>query len=208
MKCSDNVAVDTLTGLGAAREVIPADTFLEHQHKPSVKLQAEPEEALASTTLEATEDDHQAGPGATANAALVVILAWTQPLLAYLINKELPADKNEARRKVCRSKAYTVIQGELYKCNITGMFKWGLLLEEGRQLLQDIHAGAYGHHAAPRTLMGNAFCHCFYWPHASGDAEDIMRRCAGCQRFTQKSHMPATTLKNDPSHLAFCRMGA
>jgi hypothetical protein len=33
---------------------------------------------------------------------------------------------------------------------------------EGRELLRDIHAGICGHHAAPRTLAGNAFRQGFY----------------------------------------------
>jgi hypothetical protein len=34
----------------------------------------------------------------------------------------------------------------------------------GRELLRDLHAGVCGHHAAPRTLVGNAFRQGFYWP--------------------------------------------
>lgn len=44
VKCSDNVAADTLARMGMAQEVVPANTFLEHLHKPLVKLIAEPEE--------------------------------------------------------------------------------------------------------------------------------------------------------------------
>jgi hypothetical protein len=30
-------------------------------------------------------------------------------------------------------------------------------IPQGRELLRDIHAGVCGHHAAPRTLVGNPF---------------------------------------------------
>jgi hypothetical protein len=43
-------------------------------------------------------------------------------------------------------------------------------IPEGCELLRDIHAGICGHHAAPRTLVGNAFCQGFYWPTAVTDA--------------------------------------
>jgi hypothetical protein len=38
-----------------------------------------------------------------------------QPYLAYMINKTLFEDLNEARRITQRSKAFVVVKGELYK---------------------------------------------------------------------------------------------
>jgi hypothetical protein len=52
--------------------------------------------------------------------------------------------------------------------------------EQGRELLRDIHAGIYGRHAAPRTLVGNAFHQGFYWPTAVADASEIVCTCKGC----------------------------
>jgi hypothetical protein len=34
---------------------------------------------------------------------------------------------------------------------------WCILGDQGRELLQEIHAGTCGHHAGPRTLVGKAF---------------------------------------------------
>lgn len=130
--------------------------------------------------------------------ALAVIPVWTQPLLAYLINGDLPEEKNEARRIVRRSKAYTIIHGELYKRSVTGIFQRCVSREEGHRLLKEIHAGACSHHAAPRTLVGKAFRHGFFWPHTTRDAEETVCKCEGCQRFMQKLHMPATALKTIP----------
>jgi cell wall assembly regulator SMI1 len=38
--------------------------------------------------------------------------------------------------------------------------------EEGREILQEIHEGVCGNHAASRTLVGKAFRSGFYWPTA------------------------------------------
>lgn len=60
MKRTDNVAADTLVRMGAAQESVPADTFLEHLHKPFVKLEPELEEAAASADSGDAGDGYQA----------------------------------------------------------------------------------------------------------------------------------------------------
>jgi hypothetical protein len=50
----------------------------------------------------------------------------------------------------------------------------------GRHLLEEIHAGQCGIHAAPRTLVGKAFRSGFYWSTAKKDATDLVQRCKAC----------------------------
>ena len=50
-----------------------------------------------------------------------------------------------------------MIDDELYKRSPSGVLQWCIPIPEGKELIRDIHAGIYGHHAAPRTLVGNAF---------------------------------------------------
>lgn len=122
VKRSDNVAADNLARMGAAQEPVPAKTFLEIIHKPSVRLREITEEPPTSGGSESVTAKDEAGQGEPDEESLTVIPAWTQPLLAYLINGDLPEEKNEARRIICRSKVYTVIQGELYKRSVTSIF--------------------------------------------------------------------------------------
>ena len=58
------------------------------------------------------------------------------------------------------------------------------------------HVG--GHHAAPRTLVGNAFRQGFYWLAAVADASEIVRTCEGCQFYARKSNLPAHVLQTIP----------
>ena len=46
--------------------------------------------------------------------------------------------------------------------------------------------------------MAKAFRYGFYWPSALQQAEGIVRKCEGCQRFANKIHMPASALKTIP----------
>ena len=67
-------------------------------------------------------------------------------------------------------------------------------IPEGKELIRDIHIGTCGHHAAPRTLVGNAFRQGFYWPTAVTDATDVVRTCEGCQFYARKTYLPAHAL--------------
>ena len=70
--------------------------------------------------------------------------------------------------------------------------------QEGIKLLRDIHSGACGHHAAPRTLIGKAFRQGFYWPTATADATEIVRTYEGCQFYARQIHIPAQAQQTIP----------
>ena len=97
---------------------------------------------------------------------LLIEPTWTNPFLAYMLRQELPADTMEARRITRRSKAFTIINGELYKRSISGILQRCIDSEDGRAILFDIHAGTCGHHASSRALVAKAFRAGFYWPTA------------------------------------------
>jgi hypothetical protein len=111
---------------------------------------------------------------------------------------ELPSDQSEARRIARMAKSFALVDGELYKRATSGILQRCVPIPEGRELLRDIHAGVCGHHAAPRTLMGNAFRQGFYWPTAVADASEIVRTCEGCQFDARKSNLPAHVLQTIP----------
>ena len=70
--------------------------------------------------------------------------------------------------------------------------------EEGKKLLKEIHQGECGHHVSAPAIVGKAFRHGHYWPTAKMDAEDLVRRCKGCQYFAKQSHLPTTALRTIP----------
>jgi hypothetical protein len=111
---------------------------------------------------------------------MAVIAPWTEPLLAYLLHKELPEDQTNTRRIIRQSKAYKIHDGELYKLSTTGILQRCISKEEGKSLLQEIHFGMSGHHAAARTLVSKAFRAGFYWPTAGADATALVHHCPGC----------------------------
>jgi hypothetical protein len=106
---------------------------------------------------------------------------WRDKYIAWIDRGELPSDRSEARRITRMARSFAFFDGELYKRAASGILQRCVPIPQGRELLRDIHAGVCGHHATPRTLVGNAFSQRFYWPTAVADASEIVRTCEGCQ---------------------------
>jgi hypothetical protein len=87
---------------------------------------------------------------------------WRAKYLAWIDGGELPLDRSEARRIARMAKSFNIVNDELYKRAASGVLQRCILILHGRLLIRDIHAGMCSHHAAPRTLMGNAFRQGFY----------------------------------------------
>jgi hypothetical protein len=84
---------------------------------------------------------------------------WRTLYLDCLTRGELPLDKAEARRIARQAKTFVIYgdEKELYQRSPTGILQRYITIEEGKNLLEDLHSGACGHHTAPQTLVGNAF---------------------------------------------------
>jgi hypothetical protein len=132
---------------------------------------------------------------------------WRDKYIAWMDRRELPSDRSEARRIASMAKSFALIDDELYKRAASGILQRCVPIPQGRELLRDIHAGVCGHHAAPRTLVGNAFRQGFYWPTAVADASEIVRTCEGCQFYARKSNLPAHVMQTIPVTWPFAVWG-
>ena len=98
-----NQAADVLARIGAKRDPVPPNIFLERLFKPSAVWQGENGTTSPDTNItpDSRNTDAVGGsaPEITPSAHLVmpVIAPWTEPFLAYLNRKELLEDQNEAR---------------------------------------------------------------------------------------------------------------
>jgi len=154
-----NEAADECARIASTRGTVPPDTFSRDLHEPSIDLgsgaavetapvqQTDTVEALlmAAEVMEVEQRPSQP-------------FDWRMPFLNCLIRYELPEDRSEPRRIARRAKSYVIYgeDNELYGRSPTGILQRCITVEEGRKLLEDLHSGACGHHAAPRTLIGNA----------------------------------------------------
>ena len=162
----DNDTADALARIGSKQEEVPPNVFLHHLHKPSIK----------------GGDEDYPSSAESVNVCLVTP-DWTTPYINFLRKKELPKDDEVLSRQMeRRAKAYTIIDGQLYKRSTSGIFQRCVSPEEGRQILQEIHSGECGHHVAAKALVAKAFRHGFFWLAAKKDAINIVKTCEGSTR--------------------------
>jgi hypothetical protein len=210
-----NETADELAKIASRRTTVPPDVFSRDLHQPSVKIDdtPEPEEASAQPEVPSAEPEVPSAkleaPSAIKEEALPVKEEhngvtldpnWRTPYLEYLLRGELPIDKTKARRLARRAKSFVLLgdEKELYHRSPSGILQRCISIAQGQELLQEIHSGACGHHAAPRALVGNAFRQGFYWPTAVADATRIVRSCQGCQFYAKQTHLPAQALQTIP----------
>ncbi|CAO2163659.1 unnamed protein product [Urochloa humidicola] len=144
----------------------------------------------------------------TALAVMVIEVDWVQPIINYIKDEILPEDTHEAYRIVRRSKGYTIIGDHLYKRSAhSGIMMKCIPRATGISILEEVHSGECGNHAASRTLVGKMFRARFYWPTALADAEDLVHRCKACQYFAHHSHTPAHKIKFIPPSWPFACWG-
>jgi hypothetical protein len=148
-----NETEDELAKIASGRTTVPPDVFSRDIHQPSVKIDdtPEPEEASAAEGEALHIEGERNGVASNQN--------WQTPYLHYLYRGELPLDKAEARRLARGAKSFVLLgdEKELYHRSPSGILQRCISVAEGQELLQEIHSGACGHHAAPRALVGNAF---------------------------------------------------
>jgi ribonuclease HI len=156
-----NEEADNLANIGSKCLPIPLGVFFEEIFEHSVKIKPVIDPALATRS-----GAKQSGPTPAAGTehlsketakVMLVEAVWMKPYLAHLMRGELPEDTIHHRQIMRRSKAFTIINGELYKHSTTGVLQQCIAPEDGIALLQNIHEGTCGHHASSRTLIAKAF---------------------------------------------------
>jgi ribonuclease HI len=210
-----NETADELAKIASGRTPVPPDVFSRDIHQPSIKIDdmpeipsAKPEEASAEPEVpSAIEGEALRVEGE--RTGVTPVPNWQTPYLEYLLRGELPLDKAEARRLAQRAKSFVLLgdEKELHHRSPSGILQRCIPIAQGQELLQEIHSGACGHHAAPRALVGNAFRQGFYWPTAVADATRIVRSCRGCQFYAKQIDLPAQALQTIPITWSFAVWG-
>jgi ribonuclease HI len=138
-----NTAADAWSKLGSSRTQVPPGIFVQEVLNPSISLDRV-EECNTLSQPESDSDD------------------WRGPIIRYIKNEEEPDDINVAERIVRQSAHYTLIGETLYRRGASGVHMKCILSDIGKELLEEVHAGQCGIHAASRTLVGKVFRSGFY----------------------------------------------
>jgi ribonuclease HI len=179
----NNVAADVLSKLGSTRAQVPAGVFVHELHAPSIPEPAPP------TAVSAHPPAGQ--------EVMMIDVDWRPPVIDYL-----------SEQLIRRAKSYVLVGDKLYRRGASsGVLMKCVPRQEGNDILEEIHKGVCGNHASSRTLVSKDFRRAFYWPTALGDAEELVRRCQGCQYFAKQQHVPAYKLVTIPPTWPFACWG-
>jgi ribonuclease HI len=155
-----NETADELAKIASGQTTVPPDVFSRDIHQPSIKIDdtSEPEETLAQPEVSSAAEGEALRVEGERNG-VTPNPNWQAPYLEYLLRGELPLDKAEARRLARHAKSFVLLghEKELYHRSPSGILQRCISVAQGQELLQEIHSGACGHHAAPRALVGNTF---------------------------------------------------
>jgi hypothetical protein len=173
-----NGAADVLAKLGLDRAKVPPGVFVEELSSPSIKQPGEiTSELLAPTTQ-----------------IMVVTRSWTQDFIDYIRENQVPSNKEEATRIIRRSKNYVLVGDNLSRrATSSGVLLKCVLREKGKEILDEIHSGCCGNHAASRTRWAKLSVSDSIGQHPKS-AEELVRQCKGCQMFARQAHVPAHDL--------------
>ncbi|KAL5570454.1 hypothetical protein UlMin_027029 [Ulmus minor] len=119
--------------------------------------------------------------------SIVVRPCWMDPIISFLRDGTLPADKFEARRLRFRSARYFLDKGKLYKKGFSSPSLLCLDEDRGKFTLEEVHAGVCGNHSSGRTLAHRILRQGYYWPTIQTDSLDFVRKCDKCQPFIWKN---------------------
>nr|CAB3445200.1 unnamed protein product [Digitaria exilis] len=220
-----NEKADELAKIASGRITIPPNVLSLDVRKPSIEIErpalisSEAPTAPVSSHDDPMDEDPPMGnlepmdydTGSETEVMEIdeapATLDWRDPFLAWLDRGVLPSNQTEARRIARQAKAFVLLDGELHRRSASGILQRCIPILEGKELILDIHAGICGHHATPRTLVGNAFRQGFYWPTAIVDATEAVCTCEGCQFYARKTHLPAHVLQTIPITWPFAVWG-
>jgi ribonuclease HI len=183
-----NAVADALSKLGSSRTQVPHGVFVQEVSRPSISMDRV-EECNALSQPESNSDD------------------WREPIIKYIKMRRNQTTKNTAERIARQSAHYTLIGETLYRRGTSGVFMKCILSATGKQLLEEVHAGQCGVHAASRTLVGKVFRSGFYWPTAKSDTAELVQRCEACQYLSKQQHLPAQQLQTIPVTWSFACWG-
>ena len=124
---ANNTEVDELANIGSTRGPVPPGVFLESISQRSIEMKvATPEAAVDDDTPEPVQvaatspsEDTNSQADETTDPTSLEGPAWAKPFLRFLIEGTLQQDVAEAHRISRRSKAFTVINKQLYKRSIS-----------------------------------------------------------------------------------------
>ena len=88
-----------------------------------------------------------------------------------------------------------MLGNKLFKRSWVGpLLKRCLTEEEGKKVMRQIHKGVYDNHTSGRSLAHKVMTQGYFSQKMLRDADQFVKKCDKCQRFSHKMHIPTNKL--------------
>lgn len=132
---------------------------------------------------------------------------WMTPIYEYLADGTLPIDIDTACRLQLQSGRYTIINKQLYKRGFSLPYLRYVTLEDGHEILREVHEGVCRDHSASRAMASKILHRGYYWPSLRTDTLLVTRKCQHCLLFSNIIHQPPEPLTTMASPWPFTQWG-
>nr|XP_043616326.1 uncharacterized protein LOC122588273 [Erigeron canadensis] len=89
---------------------------------------------------------------------------WMTPLYNFIKDGTLPEDKESARKTRMKAPMYLIMEGSLFRKSFLGPHLHCVGPLQAKELIQEVHGGTCGIHAAPRSVTTKIMRLGYFWP--------------------------------------------
>ncbi|GJR72933.1 reverse transcriptase domain-containing protein [Tanacetum coccineum] len=133
--------------------------------------------------------------------------SWMTPIIEYLISRILPEDKKLARKVRVKAPNYRIIDGILYKRSFLTPWLRCIGPKQAKKVIREIHGGACGLHAGPRSLIAKITTLGYYWPSMHRDSIEIIQSYKACRIHSPISRLPKQDMTSITAAWPFIQWG-
>ena len=115
--------------------------------------------------------------------------------MSFLKDDTLPEEKSEAKKIRRKAPRFWLSEDhKLYKHSYSELYLLCIHLEASKLLLEELHEGICGSHTGGRSLSHRAIIQGYWWPVMQKEAQEYVKKCDQCQRFSPNIHQPGGVL--------------
>ena len=115
------------------------------------------------------------------------------------------AEADKVRRKA--SRFWLFKDQKLYKCSFYGLYLLCIHPKAVKLLLEELHEEICGSYTGGRSMSHKALTQGYWWPNMQKEAQEYVKKCDQCQRFTLNIHQPRGVLNSLSSPWPFTQWG-
>ena len=125
--------------------------------------------------------------------------------ISLFLERDIFPEAEKVRRKTPRF--WLSKDRKLYKRSFSGPYLLCVHPEVSESFLEELHKWVCGSHTGGRSLSHRTITQGYWWPDIQKEAQEYVRKCDQCQRFTPNIHQPRGVLNPLSSPWPFAQWG-